>query len=295
VELSFKRLSHSRKEFSIRRAMSFAEWRDCQRLQRLVWGMNEMDIVPLHMLRVFAEGGGLIMNAYDRAHRPIGTSVSFPLNHEGRPILNSHMTGVVRDWQNKGVGLVLKLEQRKFAIEKGLDLICWTYDPLRSQNNWFNLNKLGVIARAYYTNYYGNLAAKLYRGLDSDRFLAEWWVNSPRVKKRLKTLGKTKRVNLEQQAIVNETAMRNGTRRPVGRLNLRAHEKSILLEIPANIDQLRDRSASALHRWRADTRQLYVHYFKLGYIATETLIDDSADRRSFVRLERGPLERILQN
>jgi chorismate synthase len=257
--------------------------------------MNEMDIVPLHMFRVFAEGGGLIMNAYDKAHRPIGTSVSFPLNHDGRPILNSHMTGVVRDWQNKGVGLALKLEQRKFAIEKGLDLICWTYDPLRSQNNWFNLNKLGVIARTYYANYYGNLAAKLYRGLDSDRFLAEWWVHSPRVKKTLNAAAKIERMNLEQLTIVNTTGMRKGVRGPVGRPNLRAHEKSILLEIPANIDRLRDRNASALHRWRGDTRRAYVHYFKLGYIATETVIDELADRRSFVRLERGPLERILQN
>jgi predicted GNAT superfamily acetyltransferase len=259
--------------------------------------MNELDIVPLHMLRVFAEGGGLIMNAYDKARRPIGTTVSFPLNHESRLILYSHMTGVVREWQNRGVGLALKLQQRKFALENGLDLICWTYDPLRSQNNWFNLNKLGVIARIYYANYYGNLAAKLYRGLDSDRFLAEWWVNSPRVKKSLKTIGKTgrERVDLEHETIANATAMRKGVRSPVGELNLESHRKSILLEIPANIDQLRDRNASALHRWRAETRQLYVHYFKSGYVVTETVIDESADRRSFVRLERGPLERILRN
>jgi chorismate synthase len=295
MKLPSKKRLHLGKELSLRRATDFVEWRDCQRLQKLVWGMNEMDIVPLHMLRVFSEGGGLIMNAYDKTRRPVGTSISFPLNHMGRPILYSHMTGVVRDFQNRGVGLALKLEQRKFAIEQGLDLICWTYDPLRSQNNWFNLNKLGVVATAYYVNYYGDLAVKMYRGLESDRFLAEWWVKSPHVKKRLRSLVKATQKHSEQPMIVNATAMRDGIRCPVGRPNLSARERTILVEIPANIEQLPDTVRSTLQRWRTETRRLFVRYFKSGYVAKETVIDESADRRSFVKLERGPLERILQN
>jgi len=258
--------------------------------------MNDLELLPIHIIRVLAEGGGLVMNAYDKTDEPVGTTVSFPLHHKGKPILYSHMTGVVRAWQNKGVGLALKLEQRKFALENGFDLICWTYDPLRSQNNWFNLNKLGVIARTYYANYYGNLAAKLYTAVDSDRFLVEWWVNSPRVKKRLSLLGKInlKPSLLKRQVIANPTVIRNGVRTLVGKPNLAANTKSLLVEIPSDINQLRHRKALA-HHWRTDTRRLYMHYFDLGYLATETLIDELADRRTFVKLERGPLKRILLN
>ena len=288
--------NRARKEFSLRPARSFAEWSDCQRLQRQVWGMNDLDLLPLHIIRVLAEGGGLVMNAYDKSGEAVGTSVSFPLHHDRKPILYSHMTGVVRAWQNKGVGLALKLAQRKFALENGFDLICWTYDPLRGQNNWFNLNKLGAIARTYYANYYGNLAARLYTGVDSDRFLVEWWVNSQRVKKRLGALRKTnpKPFLLKPQVVANPTTIRNGVRTPVGKPNLAANTKSILVEIPSDINQLRHRKALA-HSWRAGTRRLYVHYFESGYFATETMVDELADRRTFVKLERGPLKRILLN
>ena len=289
-------MSRKGKGFSLKRATDLSAWTDCQRLQRQVWGMSDLEILPIHIIRVLAEGGGLVMNAYDNAGRPVGTTLSFPLYYDGKPILYSHMTGVTRTWQNKGVGLVLKLEQRKFALKNGFDLICWTYDPLRGQNNWFNLNKLGAISRTYYANYYGSMSAKLYMGQDSDRFLVEWWVKSPRVKKRLKVLGKTKRkpATLEHQTIVNTTAIKDGVRTPVGKLNFAADAKSILLEIPTDINQLRNRSPSTL-RWRTDTRQLYAHYFKSGYFATETIVDESADRRTFVKLERGPLKRILLN
>jgi len=235
------------------------------------------------------------MNAYDRSGKPIGTSVSFPLYHQGLPILYSHMTGVIKEWQNQRVGLALKLEQRRFALERGFKLICWTYDPLRSQNNWFNLNKLGVIARTYYTNYYGKLAAELYRGTGSDRFLAEWWINSPRVRKTLKNSpSERNRTVLQREVIVNPTIVRNGTRIPAAKLNSRASGDSLLLEIPANIDLLRRRNASYVYRWRAGTRKLCLHYFRRGYVATGAVIDRSADRRSFVRLERGSLKRLLR-
>jgi predicted GNAT superfamily acetyltransferase len=277
--------------FSLRRAVAPADFIDCQRLQKLVWGMNQIDIVPVHLLRVFADGGGLVINAYSDRQKPIGTTISFPMRYAGKSVLYSHMTGVLRDYHNKGIGLALKSEQRKFALKEGFDLVCWTYDPLRSQNNWFNLNKLGAVARTYYANYYGNLAARLYRGLDSDRFLAEWWVKSPRVKNRLALKVKTKQTH---SMVLNETKAMNGMRRPWGKPNLRATGQSLRVEIPTHIERLQDEDLSALNRWRKDTRQLCLHYFSRGYVVTETETDKLTDR-TFIRLERGPLGRILRN
>jgi predicted GNAT superfamily acetyltransferase len=296
VELPIEKGHGTVKEFSIRPTVGFAELKDCQQIQREVWGMNETDVIPLDLLRVLSEQGGLVMNAYDRIGRPIGTSVSFPANHEGKLILYSHITGVVRDCQSKGVGLALKLAQRKFAIEEHYDLVCWTYDPMQSLNNWFNLNKLGVVARTYHVNYYAVIADRLNRGLESDRFLAEWWVKSPRVKNRIKSVHGTAQEPLMKQAmIVNATAIKNDVRHPAGGLNMRSHDRSILVEIPFDYEQLRSTDPSMLQRWRTETRKLYLHYFRSGYIATETMIDKSTDRRSFVKLERGSLQRILRD
>jgi len=286
-----QRQHHSEDGYSLKRAASIRDFIDCQELQKLVWGMNELDIIPVHLLRVWADGGGLVLNAYSDAQRPIGTTISFPLKYAGRPVLYSHMTGVLRKYHNKGIGLALKLNQREFALNEGFELICWTYDPLRSQNNWFNLNKLGAIARNYYANYYGNLDARLYRGLNSDRILAEWWVKSPRVKKRLKLKVKPKTT---QTLILNETKPRNGMRRPWRKPNLQATGRGLRIEIPTHIEQSQDEDLSGLKRWRRDTRQLYSHYFNRGYIATATETDE-VTKCTFIRLERGPLQRILRN
>jgi predicted GNAT superfamily acetyltransferase len=73
------------------------------------------------------------------------------------------------------------LEQRRDALERGIRLIEWTFDPLEWKNARFNLNRLGAIARRYIPNQYGISSSPLHRGLPTDRLVAEWWLDSPRV------------------------------------------------------------------------------------------------------------------
>jgi chorismate synthase len=254
-----------------------------------------MEVVPVHMLRALIEEGGLVMNAYDTSGRPIGTSFAFLAKHAGKLILYSQITGVVPEFQGKGVGLALKLEQRRYAIKQGLDLVCWTFDPMQSVNNWFNLTKLGAVARTYYVNYYGNMRDELNRGLESDRFLAEWWVKSRRVRRIVKSGSALTQESLRNHAIVNPTIERDGVRLPPRQSDLEATERIILIEIPHRYEDFRKLDSSVLQQWRAETRRLYTHYFKRSYIATGSFVDNSGGKRSFVKLERGPLKRILQN
>ena len=280
-------------KFSIRVATSVRDCRDSAELQLRIWGFSEKDVVPVHMLRALSQEGGLVMNAYDRAGRAIGTSSAFLASHGGKTILYSHITGVLPGLQSKGVGLALKLMQRKYAIKQGFDLVCWTYDPMQSLNNWFNLNKLGAIARRYYVNYYGEMPDDLNRGVESDRFLAEWWVSSSRVRRTIKSRKESGKENMAHYLIVNPTMIKDGVRCPAGGPNLNAKEKIILIEIPYSNEEFRKLDASILQQWRAETRGLYTHYFKRGYFATRVFVDKSEQKRSFVKLERGPLRRIL--
>jgi len=52
--------------------------------------------------------------------------------------LHSHMLGVASDYRNDGIGRRLKLRQREDALERGLDLMEWTFDPLELKNAYFN-------------------------------------------------------------------------------------------------------------------------------------------------------------
>ncbi len=75
-----------------------------------------------------------------------------------------------------GIGQKLKLRQKTWALDRGYDLICWTFDPLMSLNGNLNIGKLGGIARSFIPNFYGNMEDSLNRGNYTDRVVCEWWI-----------------------------------------------------------------------------------------------------------------------
>ena len=57
----------------------------------------------------------------------------------------------------------------------------WTFDPLEIKNAFLNIHRLGAIAREYRVDFYGVSSSRLQGGLPTDRLLAEWELDSPRV------------------------------------------------------------------------------------------------------------------
>jgi predicted GNAT superfamily acetyltransferase len=272
--------------FSIRRAAGLSDCKDCNAAQRVSFGIrNEIEIIPVDLLRAICENGGLILNAYDRFDAPIGTSVAFLGERDGRPILYSQITGVIPSWQSKGVGLALKLEQRNYALEKNLDLICWTYDPMQKPNSWFNLNKLGTVSRHYYVNYYGELTDSLNLGIETDRVYAEWWVKSRRVDSRINAQRAPS--SFDEHDIVNMSRIESGIRRPPRDLKADIKSDRIMIEIPFKYDF---NNVPLLREWRESTRKSYRHYLNLGY-ATDLTIIAQPEQRCFVQLTK--FEKLL--
>jgi predicted GNAT superfamily acetyltransferase len=161
-------------EIVIRPLVSLEELRAVEELQRAVWGMPDRDVVPLHHLLAAGSAGGLVLGALDRGGRLVGFCYGFVGLRDGRPLFYSHMAGVVESWRGRDVGYRLKQAQRAAALERGLDRMVWTYDPLLAANAAFNLHKLGARASRYYVNYYGEMADALNRGVDSDRLEVDW-------------------------------------------------------------------------------------------------------------------------
>ena len=152
----------------------------CVELQQRIWGYAELDTVPDQIFVVAKKTGGQVMTAYD-GEQPVGFALAFAAAREGLTYLHSHMVGVVEEYQNRGVGKLLKLAQREDALERGINLIEWTFDPLQLKNAHFNIERLGAIVRHYIPNLYGRTSSPLHAGLPTDRLVAEWWVRSQRV------------------------------------------------------------------------------------------------------------------
>jgi len=151
------------------------------RLQREIWGFEDIDLLPPRFFVVAAKIGGQVLGAFDGA-RMIGFCIAVPgVKPDSAAYLHSHMLGVLPEYRNAGVGRALKLIQREEALSRGIDLVEWTFDPLAVKNAFFNVERLGAIARRYIHNQYGATSSPLHGGLPTDRCVAEWWLRSPRV------------------------------------------------------------------------------------------------------------------
>jgi predicted GNAT superfamily acetyltransferase len=92
------------------------------------------------------------------------------------------MLAVRPEYRNRGLGAQLKRAQREEALGRGIELMEWTFDPLEIKNAYLNICKLGAVMRRYSVDFYGVSSSRLQGGLPTDRLVAEWHMNSPRVK-----------------------------------------------------------------------------------------------------------------
>ncbi|MGA8025782.1 MAG: GNAT family N-acetyltransferase [Bryobacteraceae bacterium] len=159
---------------------SVEEFAAAVRLQQEIWGFEDLELLPLRLFVVASKIGGQVLGAFDGA-KMVAFCLCIPgLKPGGKYYLHSHMLGVLPQYRNTGVGRKLKLKQREYAIAGGIDLIEWTFDPLETKNAFFNLERLGAIARRYVHNQYGTTSSHLHGGLPTDRLVAEWWIQSSR-------------------------------------------------------------------------------------------------------------------
>jgi predicted GNAT superfamily acetyltransferase len=129
--------------------------------------------VSSHLMRALAHSGNYVAGAW-AGPELVGASVAFFALEGGTITLHSHITGVDRRFRGAHVGLALKLHQRRWALERGITEIGWSFDPLVRRNAWFNLTKLGGVAVAYRENFYGPMADRINAGDESDRCLVRW-------------------------------------------------------------------------------------------------------------------------
>ncbi|HTC89878.1 MAG TPA: GNAT family N-acetyltransferase [Bryobacteraceae bacterium] len=172
-------------DFDIRPLTEREDLKSVVRLQRQIWGFEDVDLIPLRLFVVASKIGGQVYGAFD-GELLIGFCMAIPgLKPGGKTYLHSHMLGVLPEYRNSGIGRILKVTQRNDAIARGIDLIEWTFDPLELKNAFFNMERLGAIVRRYVPNQYGTTSSPLHGGLPTDRCIAEWWISSPRVTTRL--------------------------------------------------------------------------------------------------------------
>jgi predicted GNAT superfamily acetyltransferase len=139
---------------------------------RATWGGHEP--FPREMIRALADSGNEPILAFDGPDA-IGYVLGWSgVEPEDGLHVHSHMLAALPDRRHRGVGFALKLAQRALALEQGIEVVRWTFDPLIARNAYFNLHKLGAIADRFERNHYGEMSDELNAGERSDRFTVRW-------------------------------------------------------------------------------------------------------------------------
>jgi predicted GNAT superfamily acetyltransferase len=215
------------------------------------WG--DAQLVPREMLRAFAESGNVPWGAFE------GSSlVGFVLGWAGVDgdglHVHSHMLAVLPRRRHGGVGYALKLAQRALALEQGIALVRWTFDPLVARNAYFNLQKLGAVVDRFERDFYGEMHDELNRGDRSDRGVVGWDLEPDP--------GRTApAASPDAIVVLDRRGDRPGDVAP-------AAGDVALVEVPQDLAEVRQRDAAAAQAWRDAVAGAFEACLAAGLVAT---------------------------
>lgn len=215
---------------SIRPLNSLAD----QELGRMIfdktWAMDAGTEITPNLLQAMVHSGAYLSGAFVDGNC-VGAAFAFPATTGGLH-LHSHMTAVLDNFRDKGIGYALKVDQYKWAKQNNYKEITWTFDPLVARNAKLNILKLGVDISAYYPNFYGDMPDELNAGDESDRVMAS-----------LKVVGDT----------------------PTSRSVISTPDKSaVLIAIPDDIVAIRGKDLAENLRWRRSVRDEFMGVLARG-------------------------------
>lgn len=248
---------------TVRPLRDLHEYRQCLTLQELTWGEDFVEKVPPLLMKVVDRNGGVVGGALNGEGELLGFVFGIAGLEHGRSWHWSHMLAVHPESRGRGLGRRLKLFQRDFLLEHGLDLAKWTYDPLVARNAHLNFNRLGVESDDYVVNMYGEeTGSRLHQGLGTDRFVVRWELESERTRRSVSGERREPSGDCADAPAVVERGNGAG---PMPVTSSVDGSEAVRVEIPRDIQRIRDESPDAASAWREATRRAFRRYLQAGY------------------------------
>ena len=193
-----------------------------------IWSLDSGTEITPNLLQAMVHSGSYLSGAFID-NKIVGAAFAFPATN-GELHLHSHMTAVLPEFRDKGVGYALKIDQWGWAKKNTYSHLSWTFDPLVRRNARLNIAKLGVDISAYHPNFYGDMPDALNAGDESDRLMVSWRtdIDAPRARE-----------------LITNTA-----------------PGDILIEIPEDIVAIRSKNQSESIKWRRQVREQFMAAFE---------------------------------
>jgi predicted GNAT superfamily acetyltransferase len=194
----------------------------------ITWLMDAGTEITPNLLQAMIHSGSYLSGAFID-NKIVGAAFAFPATNNGLH-LHSHMTAVLPEFRDKGVGYALKIDQWHWAKKNSFSEISWTFDPLVRRNAKLNIAKLFVDISAYHPNFYGEMPDALNAGDESDRLMVSWRTDVDAPKAR--------------ELITNP------------------EPGDILIEIPEDIVAIRSKNQRESMKWRRQVREQFMTAFE---------------------------------
>ena len=194
----------------------------------ITWSLDAGTEITPNLLQAMVHSGSYLSGAFID-NKIVGAAFAFPATNNGLH-LHSHMTAVLPEYRDKGVGYALKIDQWNWAKKKTYSHLSWTFDPLVRRNAKLNIAKLGVEISDYFPNFYGDMPDALNAGDESDRLMVSWRTDIDAPKAR--------------ELITNP------------------EPSDILIEIPEDIVTIRSKNQSESMKWRRQVREQFMAAFE---------------------------------
>ena len=281
-----------------RKLTTSSEMMAVEDLQRVIWQLPEIELIPVHFLMALSRDGGLVVGAFD-GDDLVGFLVGYLGTDQedlSRPAMtrlkhSTYMMGVHPDYKELDLEFQMKRIQRQHAIDNDVRRITWICDPLRRDEVDLGIRRLGAISSKYIRDYFAVPQDEIEFGLPSDRIQVDWFVNSRRVQSRVDKL----RGSLDLANFLGGGAQRiYGTHLDSSAVLLPDEEDFnlegaiLLAEIPYEIELITERSPQAAQTWRYFSRKVFESAFAQGYIITDFVsLQDEDFPRSYYVLSHG--------
>ena len=243
----------------IRKLKTVKEFKKTLEIQKSAWGVSDLEIDPHFLMTRVQKFGGLLQGLF-LENECVGFTYGFLGKWQGEIFFFSYMAAVMRKYQGRGFGFLLKEAQREEVLKMGYNIIRWNFDPLESLNAYFNFHRLGVTSSEYERNVYGVGESGLDEGLPTDRLLVTWHLTSERVQNKIKSK--------EEKIIETIPGSKLG--------NFRG--QIAYIEIPRDFRSLKKINQNQAYEWRMKTRNQFESAFKRGFITEEIVFSDDQQR-----------------
>ena len=214
--------------FTIQNLSKVIDQKSARKIFDLTWSMDVGTEITPNLLQAMVHTGSYLSGAFIDGNI-VGAAFAFPATNDGLH-LHSHMTAVLPEFRDKGVGYALKIDQWNWAKKNNYSHLSWTFDPLVRRNAKLNIAKLGVDISTYLPNFYGDMPDALNAGDESDRLMVSWRTDAGAPKAR--------------ELITNP------------------EPGDILIELPEDIVAIRAKNQSESMKWRIRVREQFMAAFE---------------------------------